>query len=468
MNELLGQELQKALDAHADNDVSVPSLERRRLKVFAVMLLADVAILQVAFATAGLIYEGEWWQDRAMIGPQLLIPLFFTISFYNEAYSARVLVDLRFAARKVAMSMAIAAVLLNFIAFYLKANAEFSRVVLTLGLMFALATLIGFRWLVIRLVNRVWRGKIRNALILDDGGPSFALNGANVINTARAGLVASRDDPMMFDRLGKILKNQDQVVVTCPPERRHDWALLLKSAGVNGEIVSDFAHGIGALGVQRYEAQGRTSLQVSTGPLGLRSRITKRMFDVAIASLGLILLSPLMLLVALAVKLSDGGPVLFVQQRMGRGNRLFELLKFRSMSADRGDSTGARSTDRHDARVTRIGHFIRSTSIDELPQLVNVLRGEMSIVGPRPHALGSRANEKLFWQVDREYWQRHALRPGLTGLAQVRGLRGSTEREQDLTDRLQADLEYLNGWSLRRDIEIMIQTLSVLRHDKAY
>ncbi|MEP4784881.1 MAG: sugar transferase, partial [Erythrobacter sp.] len=308
----------------------------------------------------------------------------------------------------------------------------------------------------------------RNELILDDGGPTFALDGANTINTAQAGLFASRDDPLMFDRLGQILKNQDRVVVTCPPERRHDWAFLLKSAGVNGEIISDFAHGIGALGVQRYEAQGRTSLQVSTGPLGLRARITKRMFDLIIASAGLLILSPPMLFVALVIKLSDGGPVLFVQQRMGRGNRLFDLLKFRSMRTESEDSEGARSTDRDDARITGIGRFIRSTSIDELPQLVNVLRGDMSIVGPRPHALGSRANEKLFWQVDSEYWQRHALRPGLTGLAQVRGLRGSTEREQDLTDRLQADLEYLNGWSLLRDIEIMFQTLSVLRHEKAF
>jgi lipopolysaccharide/colanic/teichoic acid biosynthesis glycosyltransferase len=243
---------------------------------------------------------------------------------------------------------------------------------------------------------------------------------------------------------------------------------LLKSAGVNGEIISDYAHSLGALGVRRYEALGRTSVQVSSGPLGLRARIAKRLFDVATASIALILLSPLMLMVALAIKLSDGGPVLFVQPRIGRGNRLFNLLKFRSMRMETNDPAGASSASRDDQRVTRIGRFIRSTSMDELPQLINVLRGDMSIVGPRPHALGSTANEKLFWQVDSTYWRRHSLRPGLTGLAQVRGLRGSTEREQDLTDRLQSDLEYIKDWSLRRDIGIALRTLSVLRHDNAF
>lgn len=111
---------------------------------------------------------------------------------------------------------------------------------------------------------------------------------------------------------------------------------------------------------------------------------------------------------------------------------------------------------------------MRRTSIDELPQLLNVLKGDMSIVGPRPHAIGSQANNKYFWEVDRMYWQRHSLKPGLTGLAQVRGHRGATEVEKDLTDRLQSDLEYIAGWSLRRDIGIVLRTVMVLKHDNAY
>ncbi len=144
------------------------------------------------------------------------------------------------------------------------------------------------------------------------------------------------------------------------------------------------------------------------------------------------------------------------------------MLKFRSMQVELNDADGARSTARDDDRATKIGAFIRRTSIDELPQLINVLRGEMSIVGPRPHALGSQAGDKLFWEVDAQYWQRHCLKPGLTGLAQVRSHRGATEEEKDLTDRLQCDLEYISAWSLRRDIEIVLQTVSVLKHDNAY
>ena len=130
--------------------------------------------------------------------------------------------------------------------------------------------------------------------------------------------------------------------------------------------------------------------------------------------------------------------------------------------------SGARSTGRHDDRVTRVGRFIRAHSLDELPQLFNVLRGEMSIVGPRPHALGSRAEDKLFWDIDTSYWHRHAVKPGLTGLAQVRGYRGATETVSDLSNRLQADLEYLSGWSLWRDIAIIFATFRVLIHRNAY
>jgi lipopolysaccharide/colanic/teichoic acid biosynthesis glycosyltransferase len=153
---------------------------------------------------------------------------------------------------------------------------------------------------------------------------------------------------------------------------------------------------------------------------------------------------------------------------MGTGNRFFWIYKFRSMRSELGDADGKRSTARNDDRTTRIGRFIRRTSVDELPQLINVWRGDMSLVGPRPHALGSQAGEKLFWEIDGSYWKRHVLKPGLTGLAQVRGFRGATECEKDLTDRLQADLEYISSWSLWLDIKILIRTLGVLIHDSAY
>ncbi len=157
-----------------------------------------------------------------------------------------------------------------------------------------------------------------------------------------------------------------------------------------------------------------------------------------------------------------------MQRRLGRGNRFFNMYKFRSMRKAEADRDGNRSTGREDDRVTRVGRIIRRTSIDELPQLVNVLLGDMSLVGPRPHAIGSQAGNKLFWEVDERYWQRHSLKPGMSGLAQIRGLRGATEHESDLASRLQADLEYLEGWTIWRDVRIVLLTLRVLVHREAY
>ena len=305
-----------------------------------------------------------------------------------------------------------------------------------------------------------------NELVIDDGGPDLNLPDVRHIDAARYGLVPELSDPIALDRIGSILRNVDRVVISCPPDRRPAWAMILKGANIEGEVIDDSIVALGAKGAR--QAGGRGLLLVSLGPLGLRARAVKRIFDVAVAGTALLLLAPLLALVAVAVVLEDGGPALFVQRRMGRGNTFFSMYKFRSMAVARLDHDGNRSTARNDSRVTRVGRFIRKTSIDELPQLFNVLVGDMSIVGPRPHAIGSQAGAKLFWEVDQRYWLRHALKPGLTGLAQVRGFRGATDHESDLASRLNADLEYLNGWSLWRDCSIMLATVRVLVHDQAY
>lgn len=217
----------------------------------------------------------------------------------------------------------------------------------------------------------------------------------------------------MLDRLARYIRNMDRVIVSCRPQDRVAWAEILKCSGIHGEVISDYAREIGALGVVHHPEAGVTGLLVSTGQLGMRSRAIKRVFDLATSITALIVLSPVMLLCALAIKLEDGGPVFFRQRRMGRGNTFFDIYKFRSMREAKADVAGRRSASKEDDRVTRVGRFLRRTSLDELPQLINVLRGEMSVVGPRPHALGSQAGEKMFWQVDRKYWQRHCLRPGI-------------------------------------------------------
>jgi polysaccharide biosynthesis protein PslA len=459
MNKLASNLLQAA---HA------PSLERRRLRSYILLLAGDAALFIASFALAGQIYEGRWNDPSSQLAARVMLPVFFTIALYNGSYGVKALTDWVFAAKQAVIALVISAGLLNFVAFYTKSNADFSRVSTTLGLFLTALSLMLFRRLVVVAVRRFWGGRVINKLVIHDGGPAFTLDDAIQVKAAEYRLDPESEDPFMLDRLGKLLRNQDKVVISCPYERREQWAFLLKSSGVYGELVSETAHRLAPIGVHRYDDQGKTTLVVSTGPLGLRGRIVKRLFDLAVAGGALLALSPLLLVVAAIIKLEDGGKVLFVQRRMGRGNQFFDMFKFRSMREEKLDANGERSTGRDDDRITRIGGFIRKTSIDELPQLINVLRGEMSIVGPRPHALGSRANNKYFWEVDKQYWRRHCLKPGLTGLAQVRGHRGATEQEKDLTDRLQSDLEYIANWSLRRDIGIVLRTIKVLRHDNAY
>ena len=263
-----------------------------------------------------------------------------------------------------------------------------------------------------------------------------------------------------------MLGNADRVVVACVPERRLAWSTALKGIDVDVQMAYPELDAIGPLGLSR--VGGKTTLKVGTGPLSRADQALKRMFDLAVVAIILPIVAPLMVLIALAVRLDSPGPIFFRQIRIGRCNRHFNMFKFRSMHDEDSDHDGNRSMRRGDDRVTRVGRFIRKTSIDELPQLLNVLFGTMSIVGPRPHAVGSTAADRLFWDIDQRYWHRHAIKPGLTGLAQVRGFRGATVIEADLTNRLQADLEYIAGWNIGRDVMIVMRTFRVLLHQNAY
>jgi exopolysaccharide biosynthesis polyprenyl glycosylphosphotransferase len=459
----LGAEKRETVDGRL-----TASLEKRRLRAYILLMLTDGAMIVFCFALASLLWQDEWAERRGMLAAQAMLPLYFTIALYNGTYGVKALSDWLFAVRKALVALLIAAGLFSFVSFYAKSSGDFSRVGVTLGLLFSGIALVAVRRIVAMLIADRWKGRVANRLVIHDGGAAFPYRTADHISAADFGLDPTSHDPFMLDRLGKLLRNQDHVVVSCPQERRSDWAFLLKAAGVYGEIVSEPAHELGAVGVHRYDDLGRTTLVVSTGPLAPQARVLKRIFDLVVAGAAVLLLAPLLVLVAALIKLDDGGSVLFVQRRLGRGNQFFDMYKFRSMRPEKLDHAGNRSAARDDDRITRVGSFIRRTSIDELPQLFNVLKGDMSIVGPRPHALGSRANDKLFWEVDRTYWQRHCLKPGLTGLAQVRGHRGATEVEQDLIDRLQSDLEYIDGWSLRHDIGIVLRTARVLVHENAY
>lgn len=185
----------------------------------------------------------------------------------------------------------------------------------------------------------------------------------------------------------------------------------------------------------------------------------KRGIDVVGAAIGLILLAPLLLTVAAIIKLTSAGPVFFRQDRTGLDNRTFEILKFRSMYTDRCDLSGVAQTVADDPRITPIGRIIRKTNIDELPQLINVLRGDMSLVGPRPHVPGMLAAGVPYEELVLGYERRHAMRPGITGLAQASGLRGPTTEVEPAVMRVVRDVEYIRTFSIWLDIRILFRTV---------
>ncbi len=185
----------------------------------------------------------------------------------------------------------------------------------------------------------------------------------------------------------------------------------------------------------------------------------KRAIDLAASLSALIVLLPFFAAIALLIRLDSPGPVLFKQTRWGRNCSKIKVYKFRSMRTDLGDATGVAQTVHNDPRVTRIGAILRRTNLDELPQLLNVLKGDMSLVGPRCHAIGMLAAGRLYEELVPEYHYRHVVRPGITGLAQMRGLRGPTDRAAKARARIASDLFYVENFSILLDLRIMIGTL---------
>ncbi|MBY6218112.1 undecaprenyl-phosphate glucose phosphotransferase [Qipengyuania aquimaris] len=194
--------------------------------------------------------------------------------------------------------------------------------------------------------------------------------------------------------------------------------------------------------------------------------LLKETLDYVLATLALLLLSPIMILAALAIKLESRGPIIFKQKRFGFNNTEITVLKFRSMYSDLEDSSGSKRTEENDERVTRVGRFIRKTSIDELPQLLNVLKGEMSLVGPRPHATMMRVGDKFYFEAVKGYAARHRVKPGITGLAQVRGLRGEIATKERARRRVEHDIYYIENWSPALDIKILVKTIIKIAWDK--
>lgn len=451
------------------SDVRPPDTAPRRglrVRLYAALVLLDAAAIFLAFMVGSLVRFGELGNGDPIDFAIVIIPVYVGIALNSGAYAIDVLRTVRLGVARACGALAFTLAAVALIAYYLRAEQDVSRLAVGTGMGVSFVFLVLFRNGFDQLIQRTWGGVMTTEMVILDEVMVQTPRHARVLDAAAENLRPNSNDPMMLDRLARRLRGVDRVVVACRPDAERSWAMLLKGCNIQGEVVATEFDAVGAIGLS--SLCDRTTLVVSTGPLNLRNRVVKRLFDLAFTVPAVFMLAPMMVLVALAIVIDSGGPIFFRQKRVGRGNALFDVYKFRSMRTEACDVSGDTSTRRDDDRVTRVGAFIRKTSIDELPQLLNVLFGSMSLVGPRPHALGSLAGQQLFWEVDERYWHRHALKPGITGLAQVRGYRGATLKRDDLTRRLQADLEYIAGWSVWRDFAILLSTVRVVVHKNAY
>lgn len=443
-----------------------PPLEKRRLQIYLVQLLIDGFMLLTGYAAVSFLYLGEPFNDDVWGTAQLTLPLFWTVALLNRTYSIEALVRPAYGRERAILALLGAIIALLVVLFLTRSSLFVSRFGFTAGSVAAGLLIVWARANMQGQIRRLIGPRAINLMVIDDGGPAVHIRGAFKVDAAAFDLRPALDDPHQLDRLAQVMRNMDRVLVSCPAERRALWAMVLKGGHMRGEIVDPEVEVLGIVGTAQTEGVG--SLVVAVGPLGLRARALKRALDLVLTIPALLVLAIPLLLIALLIRLEDGGPALFLQRRVGRANQFFPIYKFRTMRIAQCDADGERSTSREDDRITRIGRLLRKTSIDELPQLLNVLKGDMSLVGPRPHALASQAGDKLFWEVDDRYWQRHALKPGMSGLAQVRGLRGATETEGELSARLRADLDYVRGWTIWRDLQILMSTIQVVLQDRAF
>ena len=308
------------------------SLERRRLQFYLVLVLADMGILLGSFALAGALYPLVLVNHDTMLPAYLMLPLFQTIAFYNSTYSREGLTRWRASAWHAILALLVSALMFNFFAFFVKANAEFSRALFVGGLVAAGIGMTLIRWLLARFIVAQWGPSAINRLLIEAGGPPVAIPNLYRVNARDHGLRPDLEDPLALDRLSKYLRNMDMVIVSCGQEDRLAWSEVLRGSGIHGEVISEFAQEIGALAIVHHEEASVTALVVSRGHLGLRARISKRVFDLVASILAMIVLLPVLLACAAATSFSIStnsaqcAPIVPMRQATARPQRTMTAL----------------------------------------------------------------------------------------------------------------------------------------------
>ncbi|MEL6421085.1 MAG: undecaprenyl-phosphate glucose phosphotransferase [Pseudomonadota bacterium] len=377
------------------------------------------------------------------------------------------------------------------LAFVMKLGATFSRVWFVSWFALGGCMLLGMRIFLANLV-RSWgaSGRLNRYAVVVGGGDAgerllqqleaipetdlrvcgvFDDRGSERVGEATAGYprLGTLDDLLTFARTSRI----DLLIVTLPMTAEDRLLQVFRKLWVLPVDIRLAAHTNSLkFRPKAYSFIGRVPvIDVSDRPMSNWDVILKSVFDKVIAAGAIVALSPLMLATAVAIKATSKGPIIFRQKRYGFNNEMVEVFKFRSMYTDMSDADAAKLVTREDPRVTRVGRFIRKTSIDELPQLFNVMTGQLSLVGPRPHAVQAKAADELYHDVVDGYFARHKVKPGITGWAQINGWRGETDTREKIEKRVEHDLYYIENWSILFDLYILAKTpFSLLGNKNAY
>ncbi|PBB91780.1 undecaprenyl-phosphate glucose phosphotransferase [Mesorhizobium sp. WSM3864] len=376
-------------------------------------------------------------------------------------------------------------------AFAMKASEDYSRLLFGSWFVVGFVLIFGLRLVMSRLIRRWARdGRMERRALIVGGGKSAEMLIRSVekqpYNDIRiCGIFDDRGDkrspPIVagYPKLGTIseliefarIARIDMLIVSLPLTAESRVLQLLKKLWVLPVDIRLSAHSNALQFRPRaYSYIGSVPmLDIFDKPINDWDSVAKRSFDIIFSLVGIIVFSPVMLATAIAIKLDSKGPVLFKQKRHGFNNEVIEVYKFRSMYTDRSDPTAKQTVTKNDPRVTRVGRFIRKTSIDELPQFFNSLFGSLSLVGPRPHAIAAQSHNLLYNEVVDGYFARHKVKPGVTGWAQINGWRGEMDTNEKIRMRTEYDLYYIENWSMLFDLRILFLTpVRLLNTENAY
>ncbi len=461
-------------------------------RIVSVLILAGdwLAIFGCGLAIY-LAYLG-WNRDAPLFLAALLLGagLVVTTLQLAGAYRLPVILHPRRHLGRLAGAYALAFLLMVALAFALKISDQYSRVWLFGWLGGGLLLLLAQKAATARLLRRLMeRGLLARRVAVfgfDQRGLDLLarLNGNRPPWMHLVGAFDDRSTRLPRSRLLPLLGDSedliryarthrcDDILVTLPLSCEQRLAELIRKFSVlptTLHLVPALPGGVSVRHLGCSDYSGIPLIDIEQNPLADWKYVAKWLEDKLLGGLILLLISPLLLLIAVAIKLDSPGPVFFVQRRIGFNNNVFRVYKFRTMRVQDTDPDARRLVTRDDPRVTRLGRFLRRTSLDELPQFFNVLKGDMSIVGPRPHALGACAAGRAYQEAVAEYAYRHKVKPGITGWAQVNGWRGETDTLEKIRKRVEYDLYYIDHCSVWLDLKIIARTLLAgFRHHNAY